>query len=118
MATITTLAEYQSLAARTHGANGKERDEKVIAIDALGLAGEAGEVADLIKKYIGHGHPVDREKVAKELGDVLWYCAALATDYGLTLEDIATANVRKLEARYPQGFSTAASLARVDVVTP
>lgn len=81
----------------------------------LGVTGEAGEVADLIKKHVGHGHPLDVEKLKLELGDVLWYVAGLATVLGLTLEDVAAANIAKLTRRYPNGFSTADSLARRDV---
>lgn len=85
-----------------------------LAIFGLGVAGEAGEVSELIKKQVGHGHPADRDKVAKELGDVLWYVAAIATEYGLSLGEVARLNIEKLRARYPEGFSTQASLARVD----
>ncbi len=116
--TITTFGEYQKLARVTHGAADAPRTEHHFAIDALGIAGEAGEVADYIKKIVGHGHALDKAKLSKELGDVLWYCAALADDAGLSLADIATGNIEKLRARYPDGFSTAASIARVDTVTP
>jgi NTP pyrophosphatase (non-canonical NTP hydrolase) len=81
---------------------------------ALGLTGEAGEVADLLKKGFGHGHGVDREKLQKELGDVLWYLAVLADSFGLTLSEVARANVAKLRARYPTGFSIEASKAKAD----
>lgn len=90
-------------------------DENERASYALGLAGEAGEVCDLLKKHWGHGHDLDREKLKKELGDVLWYVAALAAQFGLTLEEVAASNVCKLRARYPQGFSPEASRARIDV---
>lgn len=109
-----TLNEYQELAARTRG--------RVVDLDVqkscsgLGIAGEAGEVADLIKKeiYHGHGPHPDARKMPKELGDVLWYVADLATSYGLTLEDVARMNIDKLRERYPSGFTTADSLARRD----
>lgn len=109
------LRNYQNDALRTakvdeHG----PLDPRGLARDALGIAGEAGEVADLVKKYIGHGHALEREKVKKELGDVLWYVAVLANRIWYTLEDVASANVAKLRARYPDGFSTEASIARVD----
>ncbi len=84
---------------------------------ALGIAGEAGEVADLIKKWTLHGHPPDDEKLAKELGDVLWYVCAIGADRGISFDTIATANVAKLRARYPNGFTQADSLARKDVVS-
>ena len=86
------------------------------AILGLGLAGEAGEVADLLKKQIGHGHPLDLEKLRDELGDTLWYLAMIASVHGLSLASVAQANFEKLAKRYgPGGFSTAASVARVDV---
>ncbi len=85
-----------------------------LARDALGLTGEAGEVADLIKKHIGHGHPLDKTKTAKELGDDFWYIAVLACRIGYTLEDIARMNVAKLMARYPEGFSSERSINRKD----
>lgn len=64
----------------------------------------AGRVADMVKKATAHGVPLDREKLKKELGDVLWYITAVASDNQLTLEDVAQANIAKLRARYPNGF--------------
>jgi NTP pyrophosphatase (non-canonical NTP hydrolase) len=143
---------------------------------ALGLVGETGEVVDLIKKHIGHSHPLDRDKLVKELGDVEWYMEAmrqahklernpyldcirhypkgevsackealdLATEvgclvslsvvgilrvslnvvdcrlasiykrYGITREEALAENIKKLEARYPNGFSTEDSINRKD----
>mgnify|MGYP002015964290 FL=1 len=73
----------------------------------LGLTGEAGEVADKVKKLIrDRGGVVDEgfvEDVALELGDVLWYVAQLATELGLSLEDVASANLRKLRSRADRG---------------
>lgn len=80
-----------------------------LAVYSLGLAGEAGETVDLLKKYLGHGHELDRLKVQKELGDVLWYLAAIATVLGIDLDHVAHVNVEKLKARYPEGFSHEAS---------
>jgi len=84
-----------------------------VANYALGIAGEAGEVADAVKKEIFHGHTSDREALKKELGDVLHYVAGLAWMYGFTLDEVATANIQKLMARYPDGFSEEASRNRV-----
>lgn len=80
-----------------------------VLIWGLGLTGEAGEVADLLKKGHGHGHGVDRDKVCKELGDVAWYLSALAQAHGFTLDQVLAANVAKLRARYPDGFTIEAS---------
>lgn len=98
--------DYQMLSKRTMP---KEKEELVKANYALGLAGESGEVVDLIKKYVFHGHVEDRFDVEKELGDVLHYLSGLATLYGLSLEEIATKNIIKLAKRYPNGFSQEAS---------
>ena len=74
---------------------------------ALGLTGEAGEVANKVKKIVRDGYansPADwREQVSHELGDVLWYCAALASDLGLSLGRIAKENVNKLSGRQQRG---------------
>lgn len=106
--------EYQDEAARTANIDGV--DGVRVLVSALGLVGEAGEVAEIIKKHIGHGHKasVTQEKLANELGDVLWYIADLANVYDLDLGEIATQNVEKLRKRYPNGFSTADSVRRVD----
>lgn len=76
---------------------------------SLGIAGEAGEVADLTKKLFFHGHDFVKQKFILELGDVLWYVARMASLLGVSLEDVAKANVEKLRARYPNGFSEEAS---------
>lgn len=83
-----------------------------LATLGLGISGEAGEVADLIKKHLGHGHDLDWDKLKAELGDVLWYVACLADRLGISLSAIASANVEKLKRRYPDGFDTARSIHR------
>ena len=103
--------EYQKTAFTTAGRF--DSKEMAIAVWALGLVGEAGEVSELIKKHIGHGHPLNTAEITKELGDVLWYIAALANELGISLDDIAAANVAKLQSRYPAGFSHEASQNRV-----
>lgn len=72
---------------------------------SLGLTGEAGEFADLMKKHHGHGHDLDREKALKELGDVLWYVSALASSLDSNLAEIAQLNVDKLRKRFKSGFT-------------
>jgi NTP pyrophosphatase (non-canonical NTP hydrolase) len=106
-----TLAQYQVASARTLA--GRDTHAKLVA--ALGLCGEAGEVAELLKKAYGHGHELDKVALAKEIGDVLWYLAAIATLHNIDLEQAAKDNVEKLRRRYPDGFSHEASKARKDV---
>lgn len=108
------LDEYQQAAVRTAAKPDASDGDKPLAIMALGIAGEAGEVAEIVKKHIGHGHPMDRDKLCKELGDVLWYLAATAALMGMTLSEVATVNVEKLKKRYPEGFSHEASQTRTE----
>lgn len=108
-----TLDEYQDAARRTLNVGWPLKDQQANA--ALGLAGEAGEVADLYKKILYHGHQVPALTIVDELGDVLWYVAAVASLEGLSLGDIAHANITKLRARYPNGFTQRDSQRRVDV---
>jgi len=77
-----------------------------LAVAGLGLAGEAGEVADHIKKHIGHDHTLDRDRVSKELGDVLWYVAEICTVLGFDMAEVAGQNLAKLGKRYPNGFDS------------
>lgn len=95
-----TFNEYQEAAART--AVYPDRGGQVgIMYAALGLNGESGEVAEKIKKMIRDALPVAevREVVKKELGDVLWYAAELATQFSLSFDEVADANVQKLLSR-------------------
>ena len=78
----------------------------------LGLTGEAGEVADLIKKFVMHGHTLEKDKLIKELGDVRWYLELACILAGTTMEEVEQRNIEKLMARYPNGFSTEASINR------
>lgn len=96
------LNEYQELAMRTKNSQLKGVDELIYAV--LKLNGEAGEVAELVGKFIGQGRELDPEEVLSEIGDVLWYVALLASTLDVTLEDIAKLNILKLKNRYPDGF--------------
>ncbi len=108
-----TFDEYQRMALRTKN-RGDIGGIPDLAVAGLGIAGEAGEVADEIKKVLGHGKAMDVDKLVKELGDVLWYAASVAEDIGVPLGEVARRNVEKLKARYPEGFSTVASVAKAD----
>ena len=83
-----------------------------LSVAALGLNEEAGEFAGVLKKHLGQGHTFDREKMIKELGDVLWYAGLAAEMLGVRLSEVAARNVEKLRARYPNGFEPARSLNR------
>lgn len=104
--------EYQALALRT--SNKALTNKEHLINGALGLCGESGEVADIIKKHTMQGHPMDREHIAEELSDVYWYLAETATAIGYTLDEIQRMNVEKLLRRYPdkEGFSVERSINR------
>ena len=107
-----TINEYQALAMRT--SNKDLSPDYHLLNGALGLAGESGEIADLVKKSWMQGHGLDIEHIAKELGDVCWYIAETATAIGCDLETIMKMNIDKLKKRYPDGFDSERSQHRAE----
>lgn len=103
------LNEYQVGVLRTANPNLSRRDARLNA--ALGL-GEAGEVQNIVKKEIFHGHAEDRDAIKDELSDVLYYVAWEAYAYDFSLEEIAQHNLDKLRKRYPDGFDSERSINR------
>ncbi len=104
------INEYQELAAKTIN---KDLNQKDMLINgAMGLCGESGEAIDIIKKHVFHNHELDKEHLAKELGDIAWYLSETATALGYSLEDIFKMNIEKLKKRYPDGFDSEKSINR------
>lgn len=102
-----TPNEYQQAATRTLliSPPRKYSDEEIMIIwNAIGMAGEAGEAADDIKKAIFHDVGLDIPRIIKELGDVLWYVSAICTKLDISLELVMARNIDKLDHRYPEGF--------------
>lgn len=95
--------DYQKLASRTRKTFETEKEMQTDV--GLGLCGEAGEVADIIKKHLAGAKELDKEHLKEELGDVLWYLAEACDCFGFELEDVAKANIKKLAKRHPNGFS-------------
>lgn len=94
-------------------------DDAVMMIwNTIGYIGEACEVAALVEQSILQGAPLDVAELGKEIGDGAWYPNALATRAGLRMSDVLAANLDKLRTRYPNGYSAADSVARVDVTEP
>jgi NTP pyrophosphatase (non-canonical NTP hydrolase) len=97
------FAEYQRQASRTAIYD----DADVVVYPALGLVSEAGEVAGKVKKVLrddkGQFLPEKRQEIAKEIGDVLWYIAALCTDLNVDMEAVAQGNLDKLNSRLARG---------------
>ncbi len=107
-----TINEYQKLAMTTLNPALDKKD--VLINGVMGLCGESGEVIDIVKKHLAQGHELDKDKIIKELGDVAWYMAEIATVLDVELEDVLMQNIEKLKKRYPEGFSTEKSVNRAD----
>ncbi len=95
---IVTPDLYENLASQT----AIFPKEKALEYLALGLTSEAGEVAGKVKKLIRDGKG-DKKAIASEIGDVLWYCAMLAKETDVPLNDIMKENLRKLHSRKERG---------------
>ena len=99
-----TFQEYQKLSRET--AIYPNRDKNFI-YPTLGLAGEAGEVAEIIKRIIRDEEGLIDKRIKsellKELGDVLWYLSQLATEFNISLDEIAAKNIEKLKDRKERG---------------
>lgn len=103
------MNEYQTQAMRTANFAVYKSDTDALLNGALGLCGEAGEFADIMKKHCfqnssSNPAPLDKEHLEKELGDILWYVALCATSLGISISDLMQMNIDKLKKRYPDGF--------------
>ena len=105
-----TVNEYQKQAMLTLNPALDKRD--VLINGVMGLCGEAGEAIDVVKKHLAQGHPLDREHLIRELGDVAWYLAETAYALDVPLVQVLQGNLDKLKARYPEGFEARRSLGR------
>lgn len=94
-----TLDQYQEVALSTCAVLPMQQQ---ILHATLGLVSESGEIADNVKRKIAYGRDLDIPNLIEEAGDVLWYLLLLTKTLGLSLEDIADANIAKLSRRYPE----------------
>lgn len=112
---VRSFANYRELVARS------DKASFPLEYHAGCLCEESGEFFGKVKKVVYHGHARDEAMLAKmreELGDALWYLDRCAHRIGATLEEVAAENIAKLKRRYPEGFSNADSVARVDALPP
>ena len=98
--------EYQKQAMKFASPVSTATKENLLIQGVMGLNGEAGEAIDIVKKHLFHGHDLDKEHLAKELGDVMWYVATSAESIGYALDDIMQMNIDKLTARYGDHFDS------------
>lgn len=104
-----TLNEYQKLAARTINPELDSSDQERHALH--GMVGEIGEIHSLYQKTY-QGHVIDDKHIKKELGDLLWFIAEYCTAVNWSMDEIASMNIDKLRARFPEGFEVDKSLHR------
>lgn len=98
-----TLEQYQEFVAGLLSSFSRESYKDMLATAALGLTGEAGECADLVKKHLYHGSEFKREEFISELGDVLWYVAHACNTLEVSIQSVINRNVAKLQSRYTTG---------------
>ena len=79
---------------------------------SCGIATEAGELLDALKKHIFYGKETDTVNVVEEVGDLMWYCAIILDELGVDFEDVMEKNINKLKARYGEKFSEASANTR------
>ena len=106
------LKNFQELSVRTM--NDNLSYEQKVSNCLMGIQGEAGEIADIFKKHMYQGHGLDIDHVEEEIGDVMFYIVNLATLLKIDMEAAIEKNFEKLLKRFPNGFSAADSIARVD----
>ena len=102
--------EYQKLALRTLNPDLSKKD--ILINGVMGLCGESGEAIDIVKKHLAQGHPLDKDALVRELGDIAWYLAETAYALDTDLSSVLEENIEKLRRRYPTGFSTEKSIKR------
>lgn len=79
---------------------------------AMGVATESGELVDSFKRAVFYGVELDKTNIVEEVGDIFWYIALLADEIGFSIQDCMDANIRKLQARYPERFSEESAVCR------
>lgn len=126
MIKVYTPDDYQKQAARTSPPEFELRGNIIkvgsrnpkLLLSALGIAGEAGEIVELIKKHAFHNGPLDRTALRDELGDLLWYVATLCDALNVDLSTVMIDNLLKLGKRFPSGWSPEDAAAKADRFAP
>lgn len=107
----------EEIVMRTHSSfKGETVPGNQVLVAALGLCGESGEFSEHVKKHIEQGRELKADDLIKELGDVYYYLVLACMGLGVTKEQVVARLDQKLQARYPEGFSTQASEARDESV--
>jgi NTP pyrophosphatase (non-canonical NTP hydrolase) len=106
-ATVTESRDHRGISNRL-GAPETQR----LLHGSIGLATEAGEMLDAVKKHVFYGAPLDKVNMAEEVGDLFWYCAVICDALNVSFEEVQEKNIAKLKARYGAMFSKDRALHR------
>ncbi len=116
---MSITKEYQENAGKTDSTNyqpvaDRLNDTKTAQLIhyALGLATEAGEFQDAVKRYIAYGKALDNTNLKEEVGDIMWYIARICSLYGWDMKDVMDINISKLKARFPEKFTEENAITR------
>ena len=103
------IGEFQKVSLRT-----MKIDENTISHCSMGLAGETGEVIDIIKKHLYYEKELDKNHITEELGDIMFYLVNLASALDISMVNVLEQNIEKLNKRYPEGFNKEDAILRRD----
>lgn len=106
------MNDYQRLTRRTVPSDMSQED--LLEMGIMGACGEAGEMIEVLKKARFQGRELDRDRVLNELGDLLWYLPRICDALGVTMSEVAKANLKKLQRRYPNGWNAEDGIAKRD----
>jgi NTP pyrophosphatase (non-canonical NTP hydrolase) len=104
------INQYQNKAVRTMASLSNNMDNQIHML--LGISTELGEIQDVFKKHIAYGKNLDLVNIKEEVGDLMWYVANFCTLNGWDLREILETNIKKLEFRYPEKFTSENALTR------
>lgn len=108
--------EFENMVAVLFKQTGFDPSRERLLHAAVGVAGEAGEILEVAKKTWANGKSLNINHLIEELGDLEFYLEALRQSAGISRAETLAGNMSKLRARYPEGYSDAAALARADKV--
>lgn len=106
------LKQYSELASRTDAPLDDTYDKLHSVHMVMGMQTEVGELVDVYKKNLAYGKPIDEVNEKEEIGDLMWYIACHCKNKGWDLEEILETNIKKLQARYPDKFTSDRAIVR------
>lgn len=113
MTAYNCSSEYTADVIRTKSDTGEVDKIPVNVLHAaMGMVTEAGEIMDHLKRVSFYGRPIDRVSLVEEMGDLMWYLGLMASELGITFEEVWEKNIAKLKVRYPDKFNKVSAVVR------